>query len=240
MKRGTLLVIVAALIAPVRVFAQYEGTTYKIEEAQVGAVGSDNDLQGTDYQGRATIGDTAVGQVNGTVYQATGGFTTTSDPHLEVVVTAMNVTLPTLSSAAATTTTGTFWVRSYLASGYNVYTVGQPPTNENNTQLAPMTGGGSSTPGTAQFGINLVANTAPTTFGADPVQVPDATFSYGQVDSNYATTNQYRYNNNERIAFSNSSSGRTTYTISYLYNIAPLQQSGLYVFNQSIVVVPTY
>lgn len=220
--------------------AQYSGSTYKIEEAQVGAVGSDNDLQSNDYKARATAGDTAVGIVEGTDYSAVGGFTTTGEPHLEVNVTSMTVNLSPLSSAAASTTSGTFFVRSYLADGYNVFTVGQPPTNENGQQIAPLTAGGTSIPGTSQFGINLRANTSPTTVGADPVQEPDASFSYGAVDTNYNTPNTYRYNNNERIAYSNSSTGKTTYTISYLYNIKPLEQAGLYVFNQSIVVVATY
>ena len=36
-----------------------------------------------------------------------------------------------------------------------------------------------SSPGTEQFGINLVANTSPTTFDFESVQVPDATYGFG-------------------------------------------------------------
>lgn len=232
--------VVTAVILPAVVHAQYQGTTYMVEEAQVGAVGSDNDLEGTAYQGRATAGDTAVGSVSGSAYQGVGGFTTTGEPHLEVYVNSVTIDLGTLSASTPSTTSATFWVRSYLASGYNVYTDGQPPTNESGNQISPLTGGGTSSPGSSQFGINLTANTAPTTVGAVPQQVPDATYGFGQVDANYNTANTYRYNDNERVAFSNSSSGQTLYTISYLYNITPLQAAGLYVFNQSIVVVPTY
>jgi hypothetical protein len=220
--------------------AQYSGSVYKAEEVQVGAVGSDNDLSGSAYKGTATIGDSVVGGASSTNFQAVGGFETTSKPLLEVQVFTTSINLGGLSSSAASTAVGSFSVRTYLASGYNVYTMGPPPTSENTVTLTPLSTGGTSLPGTPQFGMNLRANTSPVSVGTDPVQVPDATFSFGQVDANYNTPNTYRYNNGERIAYSTQSTGQTNYTESFLYNISAIQSAGTYIFRQSIVVVPTY
>ncbi len=220
--------------------AQYSGTQYKIEEAQVGAVGSDNDLQSTNYQGRATAGDTAVGIVNGTTYQAIGGFTTSEAPELEVVAGNMTLDLGDATTGAALTGTSQFGVRSYLAEGYVVIIRGVPPTQEGGYTMAAMPTQAGSSPGTEQFGINLVANTAPATFGTAPQQIPDNTFSFGYAHTNYDDTNQYRYVDGDIIAQSNTSSGVTNYTVSYLVNISSITPAGTYVYRSSVNVVATY
>jgi hypothetical protein len=99
---------------------------------------------------------------------------------------------------------------------------------------------GSSSVGTEQFGINLRANTSPTTFGADPSQSPDSSFSYGYAAPGYDTPNQYKFAKNDVIAKSDKSSGQTDFTISYIYNISALSTAGQYVFNQDLVVVATF
>jgi hypothetical protein len=133
-----------------------------------------------------------------------------------------------------------------LASGYIVQTVGSSPTNNavSPHSLNALTGGGTSSPGTEQFGINLVANTtgcgAPANFGAAPVQIPDSTFSFGAAASGYNTCGTFKYNNGDTIASSSKSSGETDYTISYLFNISSTTPDGFYTFNQSIVATSTY
>lgn len=97
-----------------------------------------------------------------------------------------------------------------------------------------------SSAGTEQFGINLTANTSPATVGATPVQVPDGTFSFGFANTNYDDPNLYRYNNGDTIAQSNSSSGTTNYTISYLVNISTITRAGTYNFTHSVNVVSTF
>ena len=56
----------------------------------------------------------------------------------------------------------------------------------------------------------------------------------------YDTVNNFRYNTGDTIAQSDSSSGQTDYTISYIVNISPITEAGLYVFSQDLVVVGTY
>ncbi|HYF97284.1 MAG TPA: hypothetical protein VD947_04600, partial [Patescibacteria group bacterium] len=83
-------------------------------------------------------------------------------------------------------------------------------------------------------------NTSPTTFGADPSQSPDGSFSFGYAATGYDTANLYKYVKNDVIAQSDESSGQTNYTISYIYNINSLSPAGVYVFNQDLVVIGTY
>jgi hypothetical protein len=220
--------------------AQYSGTNYKIEEAQVGAVGGDNDLEGTSFQGRAGVGDTAIGLVAGATYQAVGGFTTSDIPELEVSVGTLNLNLGDATPSTTLTGVSSFGVRVYLSNGYTVYTRGGVPTNQSGVPLPGLAVNTTSTPGTEQFGINLVANTAPTTFGSIPQQLPDASFSFGSVAVNYNTANSYRYVDGEAIAQSTQSSGVTNYTVSYIVNIAPITDAGTYTMRHQMIVVGTY
>ena len=222
------------------VSAQYSGTTYKIEEAQVGAAGSDNELSSGTYQGRATAGDTGVGIVNGTNYQAVSGFTTSETPELEVIAVLLNLNLGDASTSTALTGTSTFSIRTYLASGYVVYLTGAPPTQESGYAFTALGSPTASAVGSEQFGINLVANTAPVTVGANPVQRPDDTFSFGVANTGYNTANQYKYVNGDAVASSPTSSGKTDYTITYLVNISTITRAGTYVFSHSINAVSTF
>jgi hypothetical protein len=235
---GLLLCAIVSNTSVVR--AQYTGTNYKIEEAQVGAVGGDNDLQGTSFRGRAGVGDTAVGIVAGSTYQAVGGFTTSDIPELELSVNTLNLNLGNATASTTLTGTGNFGVRVYLSSGYTVYTRGGPPLNESGVSLPGMGTTGTSAIGTEQFGINLVANTAPATFGSVPQQLPDGTFSFGSVAANYNTANNYRYVEGEAVAQSAQSSGVTNYTISYIVNIATITDAGVYTMQHQMIVVATY
>jgi hypothetical protein len=96
---------------------------------------------------------------------------------------------------------------------------------------------GPSMVGAEQFGINLVANTQPESFGANPDQ---GQFGAGSASPNYGTSNQYRYVNGETIATSPKSSGITTYTVSYIINVGSLTPGGQYTSNQAIVCTPTF
>lgn len=232
---GLLLLGLAMDIA----FAQSSSTNYQIEESYIGP-GGQLDSSSASYEARASLGDTGVGYSSSTNFGLWAGYTTTTDPFIELVVAPASIDLGVLDTASASYTSGTFYVRTYLASGYVVTTASDPPQTNGPTYLAAMTSGGTSSPGTEQFGINLVANTSPGTFGADPVQVPDGTFSYGYAATGYDTANNFRYNKGDVIAQSDSSSSRTDYTISYLYNISDLTVGGQYTLNHSVVATSTY
>jgi len=194
---------------------------------------------GTGYCSKQSAGELAVGNTKGTAYQAYAGFNTTDVPFLEFVVTGSNIDLGVLSTSSTATAIGTFSVRAWQASGYSVTTTSSPPVNSTYTLAAPATPTASAV-GTEQFGINLVANTSPATFGAAPQQLPDSSFSFGIAEPGYNTTNLYKYVKDDVIARSNSSTSVTTYTISYIFNIKSSTAGGTYKFNHILVATGTY
>ena len=229
---------------------------YGVSEAFFGTGGQlcdPNDLadsaHSATYCAKTAAGETGVGSTaSGNAYQAQAGFNTNRDPSLTVVVNdsqcadfgSASKSLGVLSAASASFTSVNFSVKSYLAGGYTVQTVGQAPTYTSGSShtLATMSGG-TSTPGTEQFGINLVANTTPAV-GNNVQQLPDTTFGFGQAVSGYNTANHFRYNDGDQIASSAKSSGTTCYDISYLFNISNTTPAGMYAFNQSIVATSTF
>jgi hypothetical protein len=175
---------------------------------------------------------------NGGAYS---GFLTPNEPFLEMTVNTSSVNLGVLDSTAAKTGTATFNVRAYTSSGYTVASVSAPPKTSTGITLTPMSSQGASTVGTEQFGINLRANTSPTTFGADPTQQPDSTFAGGYAATGYDTANQYKYNQGDVIAQTVTGGwGLTTYTISYIGNISSITRAGSYSMTHDLVVVATY
>jgi len=217
---------------------KHTSPSYGVEEVYFGA-GGVTDANSANYNARASLGDTVVGNSGSSLYQIYGGYTTTDVPFLEFTISQVAVDLGTQSVASTSSGSAIFTVKAYLSSGYVVQTVSDPPKNSSYTMATPN----SPTPptvGVEQFGMNLRANTAPNTIGADPVQIPDASFSYGQVGPGYDTPNMYKYNKNDNIAFSNKSSGVTQYTITYIMNVSNLTPSGVYTMDQSLVATATY
>lgn len=238
-KISTIILSLIIIVAAGPVLAQQASTNYQIEESTIGPGGL-IDTNSANYNARASLGDTGVGNSASTNYQVYAGYTTTAEEYLEMYVNGATTDLGVLTFSSAATTTGTFYVRSYLAQGYAVTTASPPPTSENGDQLDPITTAAASSPGTEQFGINLVANTAPTAFGANPNQIPDSTFSFGYAASGYDTPNVYQYNQGDIVAQADSSSGRTDYTISYIFNVNQYTPAGLYTINHSLVATSTF
>lgn len=219
---------------------QSSSTNYQVNEVFFG-IGGELEACSTGYCSKQTAGEMGVGNSKSNNYQAQGGFNTNREPSLELNVSGGS-DLGVLSTGSTATTTGSFTVKTYLASGYVVQTQSDPPTSglgpthTFDTPSSPT----ASAAGTEQFGINVVANTNPTTFGANPVQVPDNTFSFGAAAPDYNTTNLYKYTKGDTIASSTSSSGQTNYTISYIFNISNLTPAGAYRFDHVIVATSTF
>ncbi len=225
--------------------AESQSTNYQVNEVFFGSGGALNDCS-TTYCAKEAIGETAVGDTASANYQAHAGFNTYREPYLQFIVNSTNTDVGGVSTGLTTTTTATFSVKNYLSSGYQVVTVSNPPRNNSYTMSALSTPT-LSNPGTEQFGMNLTQNSCSTshagcsgTFGAGPVQVPSSAFSFGAVESPYNTANYYEYVPGSEIAYSNSSSGETDYTISYIYNISNLTPGGTYVFNDVLVATATF
>ncbi len=97
-----------------------------------------------------------------------------------------------------------------------------------------------SSSGSEQFGINLVANTSPVSFGANPAQSPDNTFGYGVVAADYNNPNLFKYQKGNAVAFSTSSTSTTDYTVSYIFNVSNVTPGGTYEMRHVLVATATY
>lgn len=244
MRYGRILRIVAVALvvacipfvfAPFAAAETSSSANYKVTETEFGSSSSAEVCKG-QYCTRASIGTIA-----GNSGTATFGPDTPGVPTLEVIVEPGPEPsyLGVLRTDQSATRTMIVKVRSYLSDGYFLQIAGKPPTNSGRS-LATPSSPTASTPGTEQFGINAVANTAPAIFGANPVQVPSSEFSFGEVLPNYATANQYMYQNGGTVARSLTASGQTDYTISMIINVANNTPAGLYSTEFSAVVIPMY
>lgn len=231
----------AIFVSAPSVFAQYSSSNYKAEEVFFGA-GGELETTSPSYSAQSSFGSLGITTIDGTTVKANSGFLTAGDPFLEMTVSTSLVDLGTLDTTATKTGNAAFQVRAYTDSGYVVQTIGQSPTIPSTAHsLAPMASTAASAVGTEQFGINLRANTSPASFGADPSPQPDSSFADGQAATGYSTINQYRYNNGETIAQTNTDGwGLTIFTISYIANINIVTKAGNYTMAHVLVAVPTY
>lgn len=232
-----LLVIVCASYsnAAVRADPPLQSTNFRFDESSIGAGGLIQS-NSANFQGSSSISDLGVGQSASTNYQIQAGSQTTNDPTLSFEIISGSPNLGSFSSSGPTVTTATFSVSNYTSYGYVVQLFGTAPTNGSHV-ITPMSSTGSSSFGTEQFGINLVANTSPISFGDDP---DHGQFGSGAATANYSTDGQFRFVSGETIAQATQSSGKTIYTISYLVNVSSLTPGGQYASNQTIVVTGTY
>lgn len=221
---------------------------YGVSESFFGTGGVDTcpTQGGNAYCAKQSAGELTVGNVKGTAYQAQAGFNTDRTEWISAsIVGSPNVDLGVLDTGATKTGTAQFKVSAYLASGYAVQLYGAAPTY-NGHALTSMNGAAAS-PGTEQFGVNLVANSVasatPNAFGADPVQDPDypaQPFGFGAAATGYDTTNVFKFASGDVIAESDQSSGFTVYTLSYIANISSVTPAGEYNTAQTVVATATY
>lgn len=219
--------------------AQTSSSSYQLSEVFFGSGGQLHACS-TNYCAKQSAGEVAVGNSKSSNYQTQAGFNTNREPFIQVIVSNNTTNLGTLSPNTTATATASFSVSTYLAHGYAVVNGSPPPTN-GGYQLHNLPSPSSSQAGVEQFGINLEANTSPINFGANPSSTPSSgAFSYGVVDSNYDTANQYMYSQGSTIALSTQSTSFTNYTISYIFNISHTTPGGSYIFDHVLIVTSTY
>jgi hypothetical protein len=239
------VLLLAPVFAPSVFAAESSSSNYSVDRVFFGAGGELNACSGA-YCAKQTAGEIAAGNIAGNAFRAAAGFNVEREPYLAFSVAGSSTDLGYLSQAGTATAEATFAVKTYLASGYIVQLASDPPTNAENPthQIDGLTTPTSSSVGTEQFGINLIANTigcgAPVNFGNDPVQVPDNTFSFGTVEDDYDNCGQFKYVKGDVIASSDQSSGETDYTMAFIYNISNITASGEYVFNGELVATSTF
>lgn len=212
-----------------------KSSNFQFNESSIGTGGL-YDANSTNFSAMSSTGDIGVGNSTSTNFQVNSGTKTPRDPTLSFTVNTSSAQFGQFSPSQTKTATSTFSVSNYTTFGYVVQVSGPTPST-GQYALAGMTVTAPSQTGIEQFGINLVANTLPVSFGANP---DNGQFGFGSVMPNYATPNKYRYVSGETIAKADKDSGVTNYTISYIVNVTPLTAGGTYTSNQVLIVTGTY
>ena len=147
--------------------------------------------------------------------------------------TGTSVSLGVLTTTAAGTGTSQIGVTTNAGSGYNITVNGTTLTSGSNTigALGSPTG---SSPGSAQFGINLRANSSPS-IGSDPAGAGSA-----NPTSNYNTVNSFTFNNADQIVSSGSADNFRLFTVSYIANITPVTPPGTYSTTLTYICTATF
>lgn len=223
-------------------YAQSASSSYKVEESFFGT-GGELDASSPSYKAKQSAGETTVGNSASNSYQFQGGFNTSDKPLLEVAVNGGQYDMGYIDASTTGSAVATFTVRNYLSSGYVVQLNGNAPALTSSAGaprvLPGMNPATSSSPGTEQFGVNLVDNGNPN-IGADVVQIPDNTYSFGTPISGYGTVNLFKFIDGDIIAMSPKSSGQTNYSLSMIANVARNTPAGQYGGHLSVQVIPTF
>lgn len=228
---GSVVVVAYASTA----HAELQSNSYRFDESAIGSGGL-VESSSTNFRATDAVGDVAVGTAASANYQVQAGSKTSPDPTLSVAINSSAANFGNFSATNAAVATASFSVSNYTSYGYVVHVIGTALKNGSYTIPGLPTETTSQT-GTKQFGMNLVANTSPTSVGANPNH---GDFGVGSAAPGYDVPNKYRFVSGETIASAPSTSGATTYTITYLANVESLMASGQYKTDQIIVVTGTY
>jgi hypothetical protein len=228
--------IVAGLMStPFSPASALQSSNYKFDETSVGTSGLINSGS-ANFKVTEATGDLGVGESSSNNFQLQAGSKTDPSPVLGFSVDSTVSNFGVFSPLSSSVATATFSVLNYTSYGYTVQIIGTPPSN--GAHVIPALGTLSSPlPGAEQFGINLVANTSPTSVGNNP---DNGLFGFGAIVGNYSTPNKYYYASGDVIAQSPKSSGVTNYTITYLVNVEGLTPGGQYKSDQTLVVLGTF
>jgi hypothetical protein len=113
-------------------------------------------------------------------------------------------------------------VGTNASGGFAITANGSPPS-AGTTAITPLQTPTVNTPGTNQFGINLVANNEPA-IGDDP----EGEWANALPSPEYSLPNRYKYVPGDVIAFSPNVSLMKKFTVSYILNAQPSLKAGVY------------
>ena len=129
-----------------------------------------------------------------------------------------------------------FGVSTNANGGYAVTYSGNTLTDSSNAKTITAIGGiaATSSPGSEQFGLNTVANTAPT-IGSAPAG------GTGAAAGQYATANNFAFQTGDTVANSaGAASNFTAYQVSYIANISGITEAGTYTTSLNYVATATF
>ncbi len=221
-----LLISSALLLLSVgTIWARMESANYVIW-ADVFSSGGTEDSTSANYSLSDTIGEAIILSATSTSvnYGTKAGFREMyPDQYLTLSVSATAVDLGTLSTSEAKTGSHTMTVATNAVGGFTTTVLGSTLTSGANDINAIGAAAAASTPGTEQFGINLVANTSPSV-GANP----NGTSPIGSAANQYNTADFFAFHTGDTVATSTQAINSTIFAVSYLANIATDTVAGSY------------
>lgn len=160
----------------------------------------------------------------GTVATSTAGLVTVTasvDETLTFTLATTSVPLGTLSTSSTASGTSTMSASTNATTGYTVTVNGTTLTSGSNTITALASPTAAAT-NTKQFGINLMANTAPT------VGTAVSGTGTGAPATGYNTANSFKFVSTDVVASASVPTNTNNYTVSYIANIDGVTAPGSY------------
>lgn len=233
-----LLILILTLVGStsafiIDTFAATSSTNYVIFADVFTAGGSDlssSTLYGLqDSIGEAIISSTTNATTTSDTYGIKSGFQELyPDQFLTFSLPAgSTVNLGTLNTSNTGTAANTIAIATNATNGFTITATGNTATltsADGDTITAMGAIAVASVQDTEQFGINLVDNATPNV-GSDPA----GTAPLGSVANQYNTADLFAWASGATIATSTSAIGSTTFTVSYIGNVANDTEDGTYV-----------
>jgi len=151
------------------------------------------------------------------------------NPFLTFAITDAAVDLGTLTNVSTGSDTATFTVATNAGSGYVADISGSTLTNGDSDTITAI-GGSKTTSSTdsEQFGLNLKDN-------ATPDVGSEASGGSGAAAGEYATADSFAFQSGDTIASASGPSNTTTFTASFIANIAGATESGAYATTLTLI-----
>jgi hypothetical protein len=152
-------------------------------------------------------------------------------------ISGSSVNFGTFSSAATSSGTSVMAVSTNGVSGYAITVNGSTLTCSScsgSPTIAALASQTASSIGTAQFGLNLKANTTPSV-GANV-----SGSGSGTATGNYGTADQYRFVTGDSVASAAAASNANTFTTSYIVNVPGSQAAGTYTATMTYIATATF
>ncbi len=205
--------------------ADTQSSNYKIW-ADVFSVGGTESGPSANYDLQDSIGEALILSSTSTSsnYGVKAGFRELyPDQYISLSLGSGTASFGTLSAAAVASASHTMTIDTNAPLGYSIVVSGATLTSGGDTIDAIGGVAAASTPGTEQFGLNLVANTAPSVGAAVSGTAP-----IGAAVSPYATPNAFAYTSGSTVASATGVTNSAIFTVSYIVNIASATPAGTY------------
>lgn len=197
-----------------------------IISSDVFSIGGQETDSSANYGLQDTLGEALILSATSTsaTYGLKAGFRELyPDNYLTLSASTASVELGTLSDLVATTASHTLTADTNSHGGFTITVSGGTLTSGTNTISAIGATAASSSPGSEQFGLNLVANTSPSV-GANP----SGTSPIGSAAGQYGGGDGFAFQSGDTVASASVDVNATTYTVSYLANISRWTEMGTY------------